>query len=230
MFISGICQYCLVPSKQCVLCTAYKTLYGKDQFLMHCLKRKYENSPEKQKAKDVALFSGMNNFSVNKSGRKDMAHSAIGSPDSIFHNIPMSTPAHKGILSSFNKDSNKHSAPSYNYSKYERALLQSTIPRSKAQQRIMYNSDNSSDEDDIIEQHSQTTLYQQNAADAWKSMSKSYPTVVASPTESFHEESQRIHARIKELMKKNDSVLVSYFCDILLQHWLSLCTLFKSCL
>ena len=64
---------------------------------------------------------------------------------------------------------------------------------------MIYSSD--SDDDDVTQREEHN--------DFINSRSRCYRTVNA--TESFAEESQRIHERIKDLMKKNESVLVSYY-------------------
>lgn len=200
-----------MPSKQCVLCTAYRTVYGRDQFLTYRLKRKYESAPSKRNP--VVYSVPLAAVSSNKKSKSTSRRKKFNSPSAIFHNIPMSTPAHKGAWNTAPaKDSTAYSAPPRCHTnKREHSTLQHiTSPRfkDKIQKQITYSSDS---ESPVGERRlHKSSVYPEVEYGPYTDLSKSYPTVVASPKESFHEESQRIHARIKELMKKNDSVLVSF--------------------
>jgi len=46
LFVSfvGVCKNCVVPLKSCVLCNAYKTVYGKERFLLYRLQKKHNRS------------------------------------------------------------------------------------------------------------------------------------------------------------------------------------------
>jgi len=83
----GICKSCAVPLKSCTLCSAYKTVYGNEQFLAHRLQRKYTKSPSPDSPTS----------SISPEKRKEYVNEISQSlvknnKSAFFENLPTSTP------------------------------------------------------------------------------------------------------------------------------------------
>ena len=160
--------------KSCTLCSAYKTVYGNEQFLAHRLQRKYNKSNSQSPTPSISPEK-------RKEYVNEISQSLVKSnPSALFDNLPTSTPfvekhVHKTETLQTNNDDNVE-VPSEE--EYEH---RHEVPEEKIERK----------------------LFHQRGDD--------YTMVNARKKDTYAYESERIHNRIKELMIKNDSVLVSFY-------------------
>lgn len=193
----GICRYCVVPLPTCVLCNAYKTVYGPVSFLMHRFKK--ENI--KKQAKIKRRSRDKHDTGVTSPGRGIASHQAY---DSMKYYTPTKVGEQKVGESILKTDGNLKPKKSYSVMRYS-GDDKDSIDNIKSDKSTVYpprSSTRASSVNPLLMDERET-----------KSVPpKSKPLFSPSRYRRNEEkllslESDGIHERIKNLMKKNNSVL-----------------------
>ncbi|XP_057300145.1 uncharacterized protein LOC130630604 [Hydractinia symbiolongicarpus] len=184
----ALCKQCLVPSKKCVLCNAYKTVYGDQSFLQHRFDRYHKDltinrcKPRTQSPSRYGYTSKVSPTQVRKC-----------SPYTDTNKIPIGTPLRKEHDESSSDEEDDW------WKNYKSRRFQSAP---KARPRPLPNEHLTPDVDIIGRRVTSPTLRSR----IFTPKEESY-TAKNAKEEAYSIESARIHQRIKDLMKKNNSVL-----------------------
>lgn len=213
IFFLGICNSCAVPLHTCVLCNAYKTVYGASSFLAH----RFNKRPKKTKKKHVKKKSSKivaKTPSPGKNGKRGNLNSSYDASkyinSSLVGNrtVDASIRTADGNLRSMKGKSNS----AYLNTKYfcEDSDLEDIDSGSKLVLPPRSSTRASNVNALFMEERPKSVPPKSSPA---RARLFNPPPVQRSLSEE-ELESVRIHERVKDLMKKNNSELVSSFAYV----------------